>query len=72
MHNHYEISLQTKPKHERGEEEGQRQLGESQGRGEGGEAKVRDVLQKGGNQGKIFCRFCKKRVRAEEREGRPR
>ena len=29
--NDYKISLQTKPKHERGEEEGQRQLGESQG-----------------------------------------
>ena len=44
LHNNYEISLQTKPKYERGEEEGQRQLGESQGRGEGGEAKVRDVF----------------------------
>ena len=44
MHNHYEISFQTEPKHERGEEERQRQLGESQGGGEGGEAKVRDVF----------------------------
>ena len=42
LHNHHEISLQTKPKHERGEEEGQ--LGESQGRGEGGETTVRDVF----------------------------
>ena len=31
LHNHHENILQTKPKHEGGEEERQRQLGESQG-----------------------------------------